>query len=74
MVRLLKNDISETENVAEKHPKILAEMKSFAKSSHEPVITGKYLDPKRSKHERDRQAKWGTTKPQPRAKRRKTAQ
>ncbi len=70
----LKNDISETENVAEKHPKILAEMKSFAKSSHEPVITGKYLDPKRSKHERDRQAKWGTTKPQPRAKRRKTAQ
>ena len=70
----LKNDISETENVAEKHPKILAEMKSFAKSSHEPVITGNYLDPKRSKHERDRQAKWGTTKPQPRAKRRKTAQ
>ena len=67
----LNKDISETTNVAEKNPDLLAKMKLFAKASHEPVITGKYLDSKRSKHERDRRAKWGTTKQQPKVKQRK---
>ena len=67
----LSKDISETTNVAEKNPDLLAKMKLFAKASHEPVITGKYLDSKRSKHERDRQAKWGTAKQQPKVKQRK---
>ena len=67
----LSKDISETTNVAEKNPDLLAKMKSFAKASHEPVITGKYLDSKRSKHERDRRAKWGTAKQQPKVKQRK---
>ena len=67
----LNKDISETTNVAEKNPDLLAKMKLFAKASHEPVITGKYLDSKRSKHERDRRAKWGTAKQQPKVKQRK---
>ena len=65
----LNTDISESEDVAAKHPERLANMKAFAKASHEPVQIGKYLDPKRTRHERDRQAKWGKAKPQLRAKR-----
>ena len=65
----LNTDISESEDVAAKHPKRLAKMKAFAKASHEPVQIGKYLDPKRTRHERDRRAKWGSAKPQLRAKR-----
>ena len=64
----LNTDISESEDVAAKHPKRLAKMKAFAKASHEPVQIGKYLDPKRTRHERDRRAKWGSAKPQLRAK------
>ena len=65
----LSQDISESTNVAAKHLERLAKMKAFAKASHEPVRAGKYLDPKRTRHERDRKAKWGTSKPQPRARR-----
>ena len=65
----LSQDISESTNVAAKHLERLAKMKAFAKASHEPVRAGKYLDPKRTRHERDRKAKWGTAKPQPRARR-----
>ena len=64
----LNKDISETTNIAVKHPDVLAKMKSFAKASHEPVIIGKYLDSNRSKHERDRRAKWGTAKEASKAK------
>ena len=65
----LSRDISEMTDVAAKHPGRLAKMKEFAKASHEPVRSGKYLDPKRTRHERDRWAKWGKAKPQPRARR-----
>ena len=67
----LNKDISETTNIAEKHPDVLAKMKSFATASHDPVITGKYLDSNRSKHERDRRAKWGTAKEESKARRKK---
>ena len=67
----LNKDISETTNIAVKHPDVLAKMKSFAKASHEPVIIGKYLDSNRSKHERDRRAKWGTAKEASKARRKK---
>ena len=67
----LNKDISETTNIAVKHPDVLAKMKSFAKASHEPVITGKYLDSNRSKHERDRRAKWGMAKEASKARRKK---
>ena len=67
----LNKDISENINIAEKHPNLLSKMKAFAKKSHTPVVTGKYIDSSRSKHERDRKAKWGTSKPQLKANRKK---
>jgi len=54
-------DISETTDVAQQHPGILARMKRFAQDAHAPVRTGTFSD--RTRHERDRQAKWGTTRP-----------
>ena len=65
----LDKDISETTDQSVKHPELLAEMKRFAAASHEPVRAGIFLDAKRKRHEKDRLAKWGTSKPQPRAKR-----
>ena len=56
----LRNDISETTSVAGNHSAILAKMKSFAKQAHEPVEKGTYTD--RTRHERDRWAKWGTSR------------
>ena len=58
----LSSDISETKNVATDHPEILARMKRYAAESHETVNPGKYLDPKRTRHLRDRKAKWGSTR------------
>lgn len=59
----LENDVSETTSVAEQHPDILAKIQAFAKASHEPVRPGIYHDADRKRHEKDRQAKWGTTRP-----------
>jgi arylsulfatase A-like enzyme len=66
----LSKDISETTDVSAQHSDLLAQMKAFAVASHEPVSAGKYLDARRTRHEKDRLAKWGTSKPQPKAKRR----
>ena len=60
----LDKDISEATNLSEMHPDILTEMQAFAKASHSPVQPGTYTDPTRKRHERDRQAKWGTSRPQ----------
>jgi hypothetical protein len=65
----LTGDISETADVSAQHPALLAKMKAFAAAEHEPVRVGKYLDAKRTRHEKDRLAKWGTSKPQRRTKR-----
>jgi len=56
----LKADISETNNIAAQHPGILARMKRFALHAHEPVRPGTFTS--RTRHERDRQAKWGSTR------------
>jgi len=56
----LDQDVSETTSVSDEHPKILAEMKAFAVTSHEPVQAGSFTT--RERHERDRQAKWGSTR------------
>ncbi|MFV1964047.1 MAG: sulfatase-like hydrolase/transferase, partial [Pirellulaceae bacterium] len=56
----LAKDISETTNIAAKHPEILSCMKTYAEQSHEPVEPGTYRD--RTRHERDRKAKWGSTR------------
>jgi len=58
----LSKDISEKNNVAEQHPEVLARLQKYAAASHEPARPGKYLDPKRTRHERDRKAKWGTSR------------
>ncbi|MDA7640764.1 arylsulfatase [Opitutaceae bacterium] len=64
----LDSDISETIDLSKRHTDILAKMKSFAKASHEPVRPGTFADPKRTLHERDRWAKWGTSGEDPRKK------
>ena len=56
----LDKDVSETTSVADEHPKLLAEMKAFAVVSHEPIRAGTFTT--RERHERDRQAKWGSTR------------
>ena len=58
----LSKDISETTTVADQHRDVLKKMQAFAKISHGPVVAGTYLDPKRTRHEKDRKAKWGTSK------------
>lgn len=54
----LQTDISETTDLADQHPDIVAKLKSFARKSHEPVRIGTYTTTRR--HEQDRLAKWGT--------------
>ena len=69
----LSTDISEANNIAADHADTLAKMEAFAVASHEPVSAGIYRDPARKLHEKDRQAKWGTTRPpEPRRKAIKT--
>ncbi|MFT5466462.1 MAG: arylsulfatase A-like enzyme [Verrucomicrobiales bacterium] len=63
----LSKDVSETITLAKNHPDLLAEMIAYAEEAHTPVKFGTYSDPARARHQRDRWAKWGTTKdaPQP---------
>jgi len=58
----LSQDVSESTSVADQHPDLLAEMQAFAKSQHEPVRPGTYLDESQKRHQRDRQAKFGKFK------------
>jgi arylsulfatase A-like enzyme len=58
----LKADVSETTNLAARHPEVIARMKVIISENHEPARPGTYTT--RERHERDRQAKWGTSKPQ----------
>ena len=39
---------------------VIERMKQFAKQSHDPVRPGSYKD--RARHEKDRRAKWGTSR------------
>lgn len=56
----LDADISEANDIATNHPDILARMQAFAERSHEPVRPGTFTT--RTRHERDRKAKWGSTR------------
>ncbi len=58
----LSQDIGESTDVAQDQPEVLARLKAFAKVSHQAVQPGEYRDPKRTRHQRDRQAKWGSRK------------
>jgi arylsulfatase A-like enzyme len=57
----LSQDISETTDVASKHPDHLARIREFAAKSHTPVMPGTFAQ--RIDHERDRQAKFGSSRP-----------
>ncbi len=63
----LGNDPSETKDVAGQHPDIVEKMKKFAADSHEPVREGTFTTQVR--HKRDREAKWGSTRPPAKSKR-----
>jgi arylsulfatase A-like enzyme len=58
----LSRDVSETRDVAAEHAELLARMKRFAEAAHQPVRPGRFLDPQRVRHQRDRQAKWGSSR------------
>lgn len=58
----ISQDISESNNVAEENADVLRELQSIAEAAHEPVRAGTYTDPDRTRHQRDRWAKWGTSR------------
>lgn len=58
----LEADISESNSVAAANPELLAKMQAFAKASHTPVRPGRFYDTNRERHNRDRWAKWGTSR------------
>lgn len=64
----LAKDVSEKNDVSAQHPELVARMATVAAAEHEPARPGTYSD--RERHERDRRAKWGTARPQPRGGRR----
>ena len=56
----LAQDLGERTTVAADEEELVAHMQELAALSHEPVRPGTYTD--RTRHERDRQAKWGTSR------------
>lgn len=58
----LEKDISETMDVSAQYSELLEEMKAFANASHTPVEAGTFSDPQRTRHNRDRNAKWGSSR------------
>ena len=58
----LETDIEESRSLADQHPEILKRMQHFATESHTPAAVGTYLDPKQTRHQKDRAAKWGSTR------------
>ncbi len=61
----VEKDPSETNDHAVKNPRKLVELIALAKAAHEPVRPGTFSDPERKAHERDRWAKWGTSRERP---------
>lgn len=59
----LNTDLSETRDIAHQHPQIIQQMKQYALESHEPAEQGTYTT--KTRHERDRKAKFGTSKVTP---------
>jgi arylsulfatase A-like enzyme len=62
----LDKDISETKDLAGDNPEILDRMKVIAVREHTPANPGTFT--LRARHERDRRAKWGSAKGQPKPK------
>ncbi len=59
----LSSDISERQDVSAEHSEVLQQLIGHAEAAHEPVEEGEFTD--RTHHERDRWAKWGTSRPAP---------
>ena len=57
----LKTDISEAHNVAATNPEVISQIKAHATAAHEPAVEGTFADP--ANHEKDRRAKFGSTRP-----------
>ena len=62
----LNTDLSETRDIAHQYPQIIQQMKQYALESHEPAEQGTYTT--KTRHERDRQAKFGTSNVRPKTK------
>lgn len=57
----LEREVSESMNLAEANPSMLAKLKGFAEQAHTPVVEGTFES--RELHERDRAAKFGGKPP-----------
>ncbi|MFP6671541.1 MAG: sulfatase-like hydrolase/transferase [Pirellulaceae bacterium] len=57
----LNSDISESNNLADANSEILEQMKKLAAEAHQPAVAGTFADT--VNHEKDRRAKWGSTRP-----------
>ena len=57
----LSKDVTESRDVAEANREVLEKMMAFANRSHTPVQPGTFST--RTRHDRDRWAKWGDSKP-----------
>ena len=64
----VETDITEQQNVAAAYPKQLAKAKELMKANHEKARPGTFATKERAMHERDRAAKWGTSKGAPASK------
>lgn len=61
----LARDVSEEHDLAAQHPERIAAMTAVALREFTPARPGTYRDPARTRHERDRWAKWGTSPDRP---------
>ena len=57
----LSKDVSEERDLAAEHPERIAAMAAVAAREFTPARPGSYRDPARTRHEKDRDAKWGTS-------------
>lgn len=62
----LASDPSEERDRAAERPELVERMAAIAQAEHEPARPGSYTDPARTRHERDRWAKWGESRERPR--------
>jgi len=58
----VESDVSELNNVAADHPKELEKAKQLIAANHEKARPGTFATAERAMHQKDRAAKWGTTK------------
>lgn len=61
----LAGDVSEEHDLAAEHPERIAAMAAIAAREFTPARPGTYHDPARTRHEKDRDAKWGTSPDRP---------